>query len=135
MSRQSIPLVVADLMMEYEDGMTAGITGLTGQETPDLDMPGGHAVDDGVSEAPGTGMRACGAVNCAHNVEGQRCELDQIEINQHGGCSDYEAAADDEVGAAEGDPGEHDLDFGDEDEDGGRYSAIDDISNGVPEQL
>jgi hypothetical protein len=42
----------------------------------------------------GTEMRQCAAGSCAHNESG-RCCLRLITVNEHGGCADYEAMADD----------------------------------------
>jgi hypothetical protein len=39
-----------------------------------------------------TKMRACMAESCVHNDNGH-CRLDEIEVNQHGGCQQYEATA------------------------------------------
>jgi len=40
-----------------------------------------------------TAMRACLAEGCIHNSNGH-CGLDAIDVNQYGGCHQYEASAD-----------------------------------------
>lgn len=40
-------------------------------------------------------VRSCSAANCRHNSDGARCTLEVVTINDSGGCSEYEAAADD----------------------------------------
>src|SRR4051812_35777287 len=51
--------------------------------------------DDPRGGAHTTEMRTCAATGCHYNTNGG-CSLPAIEINEHGGCDDYEACAGDE---------------------------------------
>ena len=51
-----------------------------------------ETVPEGAEE---TTVRSCSASKCRHNSDGSRCTLDIINISDTGGCTEYEAVADD----------------------------------------
>ena len=47
------------------------------------------------AQAEETTVRSCSAAKCRHNADGARCILNLINISDTGGCTEYEAVADD----------------------------------------
>ena len=110
---------IADLLETFEMG--AADTGEPADGAP-MTMVGKPPTSD--SQASGmednqvtTHINSCCATGCAHNINGERCGLTKIEVNERGGCSNYEAETDD---------------FDDEYEQ--EVNMIDGISNAMPEQ-
>lgn len=110
------PKQIADIMSEDEFGLPVisqqgvGQPGHDGFNAgPEFDQGGGPAAQEHRTE-----MRSCAASGCSYNQDGY-CTLEAIEINESGGCAQYEAAAPGSSG-----------------EDGGRYDELDtDVSGGV----
>ena len=48
--------------------------------------------NDSGEHAQNTMLRGCSAERCANN-DGGKCNLEMVDINQYGGCTQYEAAA------------------------------------------
>ena len=93
------PERIATLMEAYEVGVAR--TGEVADGAP-MRMPsepplsGGAQVLDGRSNQRQTQVIACTAGSCAHNIHGRQCSLNSIEVNERGGCADYEPEADEE---------------------------------------
>ena len=52
-------------------------------------------IDTEPEETEETTVRSCSAAKCRHNSDGSRCTLNVINISDTGGCTEYEAVADD----------------------------------------
>ena len=96
------PAEIAELISEDIMG-TQPVSGLgvvnqgtLPQPGPEVQMAPPSQVQDAVSRIPLTTMQACSASSCAHNVHGERCELDEIEIDDRGHCAMFELAECDE---------------------------------------
>lgn len=92
------PQQLADLINEDEYGLPVfqppGEQADAYNVGPEFDQGAGPEEPDQT-----TVMRTCAATSCVYNQAGL-CELADIEINERGGCGQYEASADDsaEVG-------------------------------------
>lgn len=98
-NRKMTPLEISRYIME--DPHTSPNMGVPAIVNQPGTMPG-----MGNNEAPGFGdgtqmgqdpvtvMNSCGACCCTNNIEGY-CKLETIEINDTGGCVQYEASAED----------------------------------------
>ena len=96
--RKPTPDQIAELMIEDEFGnpmmsqtpispvVSAGPTTPFGRDPP-------RHNDSMPLQQVMTEMRSCNATSCSNNDQG-RCSLRSIGINEHGGCTEYEAAAD-----------------------------------------
>lgn len=65
--------------------------------------------DEQVGQQQSTAVNSCMASSCAHNCNGM-CGLDSVEINDRGGCDQYEAMADDNSTMSDGRYDEQDSD-------------------------
>lgn len=93
MIRKPSPRELAEFVTEDQYGLPMvssqpGVSPDAYNAGPEFDQGGPPAGDDQLTE-----MRQCAAVACRHNQAG-RCVLDAIEINERGGCQQYEAGAD-----------------------------------------
>lgn len=101
--RKPSPLELAAFITEDEYGlpMVTAQPGAGEQVSnvgPQFDQDGRQPTDDQVTQ-----MQQCAASGCMHNEAG-RCGLGSIDINEHGGCAQYEASAD----GAQDDTGRYD---------------------------
>ncbi len=98
--RKPTPAQLADMIGEDQNGLPID----TNQTNDNSGM------DNNVSGETTTTMQQCAAVSCAHNDAGG-CVLDSIDINDRGGCEQYEACADDSVGDDDGRYDEQETDI------------------------
>jgi hypothetical protein len=123
--RRPTPAELAEIIPEDVQGSTP-VSGMGGvgsaaswRDDGTLSLPvvdslppnmGGDATA-GQSQRPRTAMRSCAAMSCAHNIASLHCGLEEIEVDERGGCARYEPAA------AEGDDqrryDEEEIDVGD----------------------
>lgn len=84
---------IASLMLE-DYGSNLGQNPNAGPTHIPSDPPSIVRVTDAVGGDRHTEMRQCSAESCGNNLRGRSCGLAAVEINQHGGCSSYEARGD-----------------------------------------
>jgi len=93
MNRKPSPQELADYINEDQYGLPMvaaqpGVGADAYNAGPEFDQGGGPQVEEQT-----TLMHQCAATACRHNQTG-RCALEAIEINDRGGCEQYEASAD-----------------------------------------
>lgn len=97
MTRKPTPREIAEMIREDQYGLpmlSQGPGEMSGPMNagPQFDQGGGAGDNEGREDVP-TQMNQCSATSCAHN-QGGRCSLEAIEINERGGCEQFEAGAD-----------------------------------------
>lgn len=99
MNRKPTPQELADFISEDEHGLPVISNVGPGYGAPSVSSGPGFNNGGGQEDCGDcvTVMQQCAATGCAHNEAG-RCALESIDINDTGGCAQYEACAHDDGG-------------------------------------
>lgn len=103
MTRKPTPAELADYITEDQYGLPMLSQEPGGMESgqnmgPMFDQGGDAGDNDGQDTE--TQVSQCAAITCSNN-KGGRCGLEAVEINDRGGCEQFEAGADNVEGAEE----------------------------------
>lgn len=93
MPKQTIQEQIASMMSE-DYGSNFGQDPSAGPARMPSDLSSIVQVTDAVGGQRHTEMKLCSAENCSNNLGGRTCGLAVIEVNQQGGCDNYETSGD-----------------------------------------